>query len=490
MAEPNGLPPSVHGFLQALQAFSSSESVTSLCGLEKENSELRAEVASKATAIVESGKEISRLDAALQAEAEKTAEALEQAQELQKSEQELKENLDTTTAEIKKKEEERVQAEEDLLDMVAKLKISDDDLSQAKAHLEERDGILAEKAEEVIQLNKVLAERQDELQKKTDSLSSIERLSVEMTELSDLPLSSIKKSLDRVFVEARAIAKDYLGTDLSQDTLEDTKLWDDLRKKISRTNIPLPASNSQPAKQMRSIAFVSMLGFELITYIFVPVYFPFDNMESFWDMLADLAADDEQKETYLRSVLLSHYPVDDDDWRIDDVVKHSWALVNPLVPEDQKKAFCNAITKLCQSARQDWSVFQKLKVRIVPDEHFDRPLSGQWEKVPLPTNSQPAKPNGVTPNGITPKQSREKIIPDSNFRHPICMVWPSFIAIQEAKTDVIRPGLLLLKAQAQAQTAQDELNTQLRSGPNRLARERTRRRSSMGQRPFLEKNEG
>lgn len=127
---------------------------------------------------------------------------------------------------------------------------------------------------------------------------------------------------------------------------------------------------------MRTVVILAILAREIDTNLFQPTYIlPEDSQIR--QVLANLAANDNEKESFCRSLLLS---IDPDsqakyrDSRIQTVIRNTSTCLFDLLPETKHDELRLALKRIVQKAVDVWTPIQKTKRRYEPD--FD-PL--QWE---------------------------------------------------------------------------------------------------------------
>ncbi|OJD23873.1 hypothetical protein ACJ73_04775 [Blastomyces percursus] len=215
-----------------------------------------------------------------------------------------------------------------------------------------------------------------------------------------------------------------LKEDLPNQALENLQAWRDFRKRSDqalRHRVPLPRSNSKAAKQMRLVVILAILAREIDTNVFQPIYIlPEDSRIR--KVLAKLAANDNEKESFCRSILLS---IDPDsqakfrDSRIQTVIRNTSSCLFDLLPETEYDELRLVLERIVQKAVDIWKPIQKAKRRYEPD--FDPLLWGddEWAPFVFPDDSgvESQAINGVVDDNLLTVFPRISQV-DSNGRSP------------------------------------------------------------------------
>ncbi len=305
-----------------------------------------------------------------------------------------------------------------------------------------------------------------------------------------------------LFVSARNLAEAYFGEDFDHGILEDPALWQGITKHRVAAAITLPMTNTLAARQMRVAAFLAILASEFTPLLLEPTYLP-KQTEHMRELLSDLARRDHEKESYLRSVLLTSVSAQGQELVIfhrtrnvrDTVLK----IVQPLFQDDDdRKALGEALDNFCEETGRLWSQIQKLKEKVDVCDEFAcgdyadwKPLSFQSKRL---LASQPpatkAEQNGNHPGGGSGggrKNKQQDTQGQANSRAPQpdatrtlskTVVWPAFIAaIQSEDERLLTHGYVL--EQAHLDAALEEEMERTRSGQARNARSSARRKRTM-----------
>ncbi|OGM49459.1 hypothetical protein ABOM_001762 [Aspergillus bombycis] len=240
--------------------------------------------------------------------------------------------------------------------------------------------------------------------------ASLNKLQGYAVKYSAVTEDSVIESLGKLWESAKIEIFAVLRNDLPDESLRNISAWEKLRKReLAREHkIPLPCSNTPAAKQMRLATILAILAREINKHIFLPVYIaPVDNMcHPFRQVLANEAAIDSEKESYCRSILLSLDPPTQDSLcsvGIQTVVQNVSEYLYELLPEDQRPAFYNTLSKVVQKAAVVWKPIQRSKRRYELD--FDPPAADDdcdaftfpsTEKTTTERNANQRNPNKIS----------------------------------------------------------------------------------------------
>ncbi|KAI1349320.1 hypothetical protein F5Y01DRAFT_327527 [Xylaria sp. FL0043] len=309
-----------------------------------------------------------------------------------------------------------------------------------------------------------LGATKNELATTSNQLKELQDLSCQVVDGSkELVLAEINK----IYGYAQSVAFRYFQADLPADILEDTHLFDGIAKSVRP--IPLPASNSVPAKKARTAAFLAALGSKLADQIFVPFYLlPDENQElpegvdTITIMLSNLSHTDPKRELHIRSVLLAISPDEQKKIayeRADDIADEVYNSLGDLVLEGQQMEFHHNVKKLCRHAVDSWDKLRTLKEKIEPFMETEENTEIYWLPAEL-EGGQAQKPqtNGK-PNGLGTKPSLHSL----KSAKGIILVWPGF----SYGNEVLKQGFMLLDSQVER--ANEEVR-QLKRGPRAMQR--------------------
>ncbi|KAI9376638.1 hypothetical protein BJX61DRAFT_256802 [Aspergillus egyptiacus] len=184
----------------------------------------------------------------------------------------------------------------------------------------------------------------------------------------------------------------HLKEDLSEAVLQNHSIWDGFKRKSNLAvehHVPLPHSNSPAAKQMRLAIFLAILAREVDKHIFQPTYIiPED--AGIRDTLARLAASDNEKESFCRSILLSIDPDTEKailQSRIQAVVRNVSSYLYDMLPEDQFNKLRASVWKIAERAADVWNPIQRSLERYEPDFEPLKWGDDKWSPLHFPEGS-------------------------------------------------------------------------------------------------------
>ncbi|KAL4878329.1 hypothetical protein BJY04DRAFT_221266 [Aspergillus karnatakaensis] len=261
------------------------------------------------------------------------------------------------------------------------------------------------------QLRDRLTASKDRIKDLRAECSNSQRLLEEAkTRLSELEgfATGFSESSEEQLIDGYASLWDYARTeihlqlemDLDNKVLRDRSAWEALRNcsLALQHRVPLPSSNSLAAKQMRLAVILAILAREIDKYIFQPTYIAGEDCPS-RPLLANLAANNTEKEAFCRSILFS---LDDESqskscqWRVWRTVNNVSSYICPLLSDKQTSQFCQSLEKIVWRAVEIWHPIQharrKYESSFEPAESDDEWAAFVFpgpESVQLPSNVKP-----------------------------------------------------------------------------------------------------
>ncbi|PIG89924.1 hypothetical protein AARAC_003551 [Aspergillus arachidicola] len=278
------------------------------------------------------------------------------------------------------------------------------------------------------------------------SLKKLEGYAVKYSAVTE---QSVIENLGKLWDYAKTEIFAILKNDLPSDSLQNISAWEKLRQRelVQEHQIPLPCSNTLAAKQMRLVIILAILAREINTHIFLPVYIArVDNQYNpFRQVLTNEAGIDSEKESFCRSILLSLDPPTQDSIclvGIQTVVKNVSEYLYELLPEDQRLAFHNTLSKVVQKAAIVWKPIQHSKRRYVLD--FDPPTADdEYEVFTFPS---------------TDKTTTEKNANQKNPQKIFLTVLPRLSIIENKEITAYTAPIQLNRSQYQWINAESEMN--------------------------------
>ncbi|RAK70990.1 uncharacterized protein BO72DRAFT_393102 [Aspergillus fijiensis CBS 313.89] len=169
-----------------------------------------------------------------------------------------------------------------------------------------------------------------------------------------------------------------LNVDLSTEAVSNDSLWENLRRceLVQSHQIPIPCSNTQPAKHIRLATILALLAREIDKYIFQPCYI-IPEETHIREVLFDLAGTDSAKESFCRSMLQSINTINTPDQEKNllkmkqTVVKSVLSYLEGSVAEAHLASVRTALERIVSRAADVWDPIRRAKRRYEPD--FDQP---------------------------------------------------------------------------------------------------------------------
>ncbi|KAI0799446.1 hypothetical protein GGR55DRAFT_480895 [Xylaria sp. FL0064] len=296
------------------------------------------------------------------------------------------------------------------------------------------------------ELEAALGATKNELATTSNQLKELQDLSCQVVDGSK---EFVLAEINRIYGYAQNVAFKYFQEDLSADILEDTHLFDGTAKWV--WPIPLPASNSIPAKKARTAAFLAALGSRLYYQIFVPFYFlPDENQElpqgvdTVTIMLSNLSRTDPKRELHIRSVLLAISPEEQKKVaykRANDIAFDVCNNLGDLVLEEQHEEFYHNVRGLCRHAVDSWDRLRTLKEMVESFMESPEDTEKYWLPAELEGGQAQKPQTDGKPNGLVTKPSMHSL----KSAKGIHVVWPGF----SYGNEVLKQGFMLLDSQVE-----------------------------------------
>lgn len=261
-----------------------------------------------------------------------------------------------------------------------------------------------------------------------------------------LTLLEHTRQLRGLFEEACRLVYHFFGQ-LQLDTLETVEDdWKRFTEDRALIRIPLPRSNSEPARQMRVAAVLRLIAEMACDYIFQPVYLTNDGMEvaEIIDQLGSLEAQ------WVRSVLLN---IDTKEQVVNGMKRAKIAagkvieIVGFLItsPAD-KQDLKSAVSEWYHKASKLWMSVQQLETKI--EAQLEVQVVGQgvlgWKAFQMPSlkDKQPA---AGTQNGARRKpDDKDQLV----MEDIVAEIWPQFLAtVDDEHSMLLVSGQVLLNSQ-------------------------------------------
>ncbi|RWA12567.1 hypothetical protein EKO27_g2532 [Xylaria grammica] len=435
--------PEVVQFLKLLDALVAHQSTTWINKVLQENSEMKAIVKQKEDDDNTFFRAIAKVTNDRDAEAKKSKDAVAESNAAKAKADELVNEIEGAKKTITEKDQ---KLEEDA-STITSLRGNIDALDQT---VKNRDDVIKKQEEQqakdgacIKDLEGALGKTKTELELTTTQLKELQGLSYPVVEESkDFVLSEI----DKIYGYAKAVAFKYFISDLPEEVLAETHTFDDIRDLIAP--IPLPASNSVPAKKVRVAAFLRSLGSRLADQLFLPFYISYNgsqNPSSVIDpitlLLSNLSESDPKRELHLRSVLLAISPEEQRDVaskRAIAIADEVYTNLVELVLEGEQDNFLRDIRHLCALAAKSWDRLRSLKEKIEPFTVTEEDTEKYWLPAELDGSSVNKKSQ---PNGLGSKPSLHSL----KSAKKVTLVWPGF----SYGSEVLKQGFMLLDSQVE-----------------------------------------
>jgi hypothetical protein len=294
----------------------------------------------------------------------------------------------------------------------------------------------------------------------------------------------------------------FLCSNLDNACFADHSRWKELRVQVSsKQRVPLPASNSLAAKQMRVVAGLIIFGEALAEHIFRPAHITHGGELD--EVLGHLGTQNPLQEMYVRSSLLKVLPDRQEKNRaaaVKSVATHVSGVLSILVPSSRQGEFESGLKQVSGQICRGWSKVQQLEERVRPSFSFDfyedwQPLPPPSAQTPTKSSSSPSAQSSTQQKGKRQNQQQSTTLPGlltaEEFKE---VAWPAFLAINPEQPreegeeeeegaisswELIHQGYVLTKVQAkeagQERDAEEEIS--------RRARKTTRQNGSNPRRP-------
>lgn len=265
----------------------------------------------------------------------------------------------------------------------------------------------------------------------------------------------------------------FLFQDVDQDILKKFSLG------TVSTKIPLPASNTLPARQMRLAVGLEILGRTLARHIFQPLYISEDE-DWLTASMGAVMEDNPDLETHARGVvlnLLDHNTlVAKGEARAKKAAMEVSRVVKKFIPAEMGTSFDKDLQHLCDQALETWLPLQRVADRVMVELSYPE-LGEEWKELQMPPrtttgngningsssgkqpkntsrhsssspSSQPGPrgQRGSASGGSSQGQSSTPRPGSSNPGGPVYEVWPAFI-VNDDDVTLLHHGLVLTEEQ-------------------------------------------
>lgn len=276
--------------------------------------------------------------------------------------------------------------------------------------------------------------------------------------------------LGALFDEAHRLAHDFFGQSMLEPQAMRGKSWEHFTKHRSLAGIPLPLSNSDAARQMRTAAVLRLMAEAACEYIFQPVYLA-ENGTEVAEILSQVSSSHAQ---WIRRVLLS---TDREGQAFNGTKRASAAaediieLVGSLIfSPDDNQAFNTAVHKWYGKACKVWMIIQQLERRFEAqyEPHFDSQGSFACKPLPDLLHKDTSSAEGAPSASKSESEHKARLV----MEDIAVEVWPEFIATnRERQVMRVLSGYVLTRAQtavaSQEVTSLERANSSRHAAPGK-----------------------
>ncbi|KAJ4156077.1 hypothetical protein LMH87_001291 [Akanthomyces muscarius] len=331
-----------------------------------------------------------------------------------------------------------------------------------------------------------MARNKLELTNANASLATLQSFVVPLQPVADAK-AQIKVALSDIFHRFLDLYKAELTIDVAADAAPVAA--------IEKLGIPLPASNSSAAKQMRVVAALAVTGEALAKYVFQQALVdPDGNLHR---VLRHLAVEDAEHEAYVRAVLLRLFKELPDNkqraMQSGGIASAVGDIVDALEPWAPRARLEEKVRLLCEGAAEAWSLALEIENKIeavflfqVPEDWRAVPLEKKSTTIGAASISQNSKSQANTPKQPAGTAQTQQYNPASLSKKQVAkVVWPVFMALtpDEDDPEIVCCGYVLTKAQireADEEVADEESTYKMaRQGLRRQSTTQKKRRNSL-----------
>ncbi|EJP62006.1 putative MEI5 protein [Beauveria bassiana ARSEF 2860] len=305
-----------------------------------------------------------------------------------------------------------------------------------------------------------------------ESLTTVRSFLVPLRALDETGRATIRDGFADLFHYAMDLCQSALYHDISEENMAGGSFQSHV--------LPLPASNSSAAKQIRVVAGLAACGKALGRHLFRDSFLT--QSHELDEKLHLLATTDRLHHAYVRAALAKVLPTTQTQGQNRGsalAINEVMAAIGRWAPDE--RALRSGLESICDKALQCWALARQVEDRIWPE--FEYELPEDWQPLPLPC--WPAAPTVNTPNRKkmpkTDNNNSQNGAPNHETRQllksEVKVVWPTIFAAEPqvpgssdaTALDRLHCGYVL--TQAQSQDAEEEIS-------HRAAR-RTRRADSV-----------
>lgn len=407
----------------------------------------------------------------LQKSKEQEAELRETLGQSQKKVEDLKKELEANGVEISKTMK-RIQDKED---EIRKLNVS---LDKNRKDLKD-----CQKTASATQ--KELTEMREQYGKASQDLADLRGLAFPLTKVdskSSAP-AKFRAQLDSLSEGAYKLATTFFSKLELADGIFRGTPWQNLKNDSRLADIPLPPTNSQPARQMRAAAALRIIALAAVEHIFQPVYLTEAGGE-LGEVLDDVYALDWSGAQRVRSVLLNikrEVQAANGKRRVEAASMDVLESVGPLLVSsdgciDRQAEFRRDLQAWCDKARALWTELQELegKFTVLFEEDKKSLRPEDWRRIP----DEPTPPKQGSASASGAKAAGALTAEDI-----VTLLWPAFFVSREKdgreSTQRFKGGYVLVKPQVGAARREVANARSLSDSSHRRGRDVQRRLSML-----------
>lgn len=227
-------------------------------------------------------------------------------------------------------------------------------------------------------------------------------------------------------------------------------------------SLPIIASNSKSAKQMRILSVVAIIARQFDTHLLQPTYL-IGSQHQLRDLLTDQAFDESRKEAAVRGLIQALLPKRQDSVASDRVqiaCSDIMRIVQDLLPANLRPSLKEQLEELAEEARDRWGDVLRSQTAIFPS--FEAYIDEDWA-----WNELRLDPDQSTVAVKEPQSQADR--PEDQ---PLLVVFPRLCTNLDTKEHPLSHGVMVTQAQLAA--AREE--AQLFNSRARVAKQGTRTR--------------
>ncbi|KFH45038.1 hypothetical protein ACRE_041120 [Hapsidospora chrysogenum ATCC 11550] len=462
----------VNGFIALVTNYCANGGYEKLKGLLKDHEALKKTLNDKEIANQENLKSIASLTQDVKNNEVQLSRSKHEVGALTKELEDLKANNRKQSGQLQQSRKDMSQLLEDFKEKEAEVQRHHDSISELEKSTKEYEQEVEALKASLEAEKKTLSAQNDKIQALKGRLEQLESFSIQMVDCTTIQETG-NASLGSIFDAAYKLMESFLFQDVAQATLNKFPL-------DAPTKIPLPASNTLPARQMRLATGLAVLGHALGRHIFQPLYISEDK-DGLTASMAKVLDDNPELETHARGVVLNL--LDDDilvakgQARAQKAAMEVSRNVKTLLPAKMGDSFDKNLQLFCNQALETWLPLQRVADRVMVEFSYTE-SSEEWKELPIPSgtttnNGQidgsssakqakntsrhsngsssssqpgPSGQRGSAPGGSSQGQSSIPRPASSNLGNHVYKVWPAII-VNDDDVTLLHHGFFLTEEQ-------------------------------------------